>query len=217
MPLLYADGSPAFTSQTRADATPSFLCDGCAYVGPAFSEHTGNFGSDREGRTFCPSCCRDRDLESMEAEGRISSYLSTDGRTIGTWHGLPLMRCESCTLHRKTLWTEVYNLRAIDARGRLWVGRGGGSGMWCNLRLAKVPRTHSVTVIVTDLQYDGVSLCANGAWRREFTAKASTRGGAIRKALAQYGTGWRRNAWASNDESWKLSGAMIGAYVEGEG
>lgn len=74
-------------------------------------------------------------------------------------------------------------------------------------------QTETATVIITDLQHDGESLCANGCWRREYTASAPTYRGAVRKALAQYGTGWRANGWASN-ESWKMRGAMIGAYVE---
>ncbi len=71
----------------------------------------------------------------------ISSYVSSDGATIGTWHGEPIGRVESCTLHRRTMYGDgVYNVRARDAQGRLWVGRGGGRGMYVNLRLAKRQR-----------------------------------------------------------------------------
>jgi hypothetical protein len=71
-----------------------------------------------------------------------------------------------------------------------------------------------VLVVVSDLQWDGDSLCINGCWKRQYLGYAKTRKGAIRMALAQYGTGWEANAWAQNDESWKMRGAMIGAYVE---
>ena len=139
MPLLYPDGSPCFSNSHKATDTPTFLCNTCGYVGAAFGEGTGNFGQDFTGGTHCKACCRDRDADAMEVDKRLCSYLASDGSTIGTWHGLPLMRCLSCTLHRKSRnGCDVYNLRARDNKGRLWVGRGGGKGMYCNLRLAKV-------------------------------------------------------------------------------
>jgi hypothetical protein len=123
------------------DETPGaqeFLCDGCGYAGLAFpNQCTSDYGMDATGRTFCRTCCAERDRESMNRGEPITSYVMCDGKTIGTWHGFPLARVESITLVRRYSWNSVYSIHARDDRGRLWVGRGGGPGMYCNLRLSR--------------------------------------------------------------------------------
>jgi hypothetical protein len=77
--------------------------------------------------------------------------------------------------------------------------------------------THTVTVVVTDLQRDDRGWSANGCWAHRYTATAPTYLGACRMALAQSGAaGWRRDGWAGG-ESWRLPGTAIGAYVEENG
>ncbi len=123
------------------DHTPHaqvFRCDECAYVGQCFPNGmTGSYGSDRAGRTYCISCCHARDLASVTLGEPTCSYVSSDGLTVGTWHGMPLMRVESLRLVRRYTWNEVWQIHARDRQGRRWTGRGGGKGMYCNLKLAK--------------------------------------------------------------------------------
>lgn len=124
--------------------TPAtFTCARCAFTGPRFfpGRCSGQYGTDPvDGATYCPACCALRDKENMVKEGRVSAYIASEGDSVTTWHGLALARCESLTVHRRTMWSTAYNIRARDDAGRLWVGRGGGKGMFCNLRLAKVQK-----------------------------------------------------------------------------
>lgn len=73
---------------------------------------------------------------------------------------------------------------------------------------------YTVTIVTTDLQRDFGGWSANGCWRHVHTATAPRRRGALRKALQASGwRGWRRDGWAGN-ESWRLPGSAVGAYVE---
>lgn len=200
----------------------TFNCSACKLDHPTMrADGQPNYAMTREDGegNICLACSFKREVDMMRTYHTIGKaygcYLSTDGAKVTTWHGEALSAI--ATTHAiKHPWHGVRGMlavRIVDRNGNGWHGRGC-PGMFLALRPLKRAKVYTVKVSVTDLQYDGGSLCANGCWRREYIASAPTRAGAIRKALAQYATGWRFNSWAGNSESWKLPNTMIGACTE---
>lgn len=99
---------------------------------------TGGTGYGRtvDGRTHCYACCHQTDMARMDADGRITAYLASDGRTITTWPGLPLLtvtrewQIDASGFCRGTRITRVW---ARDRHGAWWHGRGPGRCMYIRM------------------------------------------------------------------------------------
>lgn len=97
--------------------------------------------------SVCYPCAEAGEREEMARShatgGRWFSYLAADGSTLGNWTGSPLAVVVACT-PSGNLWADrlgsqmgrLYRLRAIDGKGRLWVGTGF-KGAYARLRAAK--------------------------------------------------------------------------------
>lgn len=130
---------PVLNREATADAI-RYTCDRCGYTGPGFPDGAcSDYSLDRENHAYCPACSKARDLERMDREGILTAYVSGDGAKVTTFKGDALATVNALDLIRRSTvggW-DVYALRARDDKGRIWVGRGGGRGMYCNLKLAK--------------------------------------------------------------------------------
>jgi hypothetical protein len=108
--------------------------------------HVGGtgYGIDSEGRKHCYPCCHDHDLARMRTEDTITGYLSSDGATIANWPGGVLARVTAeweTSAGGFARRTKITRVRAIDASGCEWYGRGPGRGMY--IRLRKARRNHA--------------------------------------------------------------------------
>ncbi len=90
-----------------------------------------------DGRKVCFVCADAIDRAEMASASEHVVYLSGDGSRLTTWTGGELARV---TIRRKTLAGfgrgQTY-IRATDARGAEWYGRGAGEGMAMRVRRAK--------------------------------------------------------------------------------
>lgn len=217
MDLLTPDNTPAKDSR--------FRCDCCNVEAPGFKEGdtASQYSINREGtRTLCRPCSYKEELRNLSADFKAGKpygcYLSSDGEdgaSVTDWIGnrlgeITVTHAISHPWQRKR--GGMLAVSFTDKEGNRWHGRGQ-RGMYLTLYPSRV-KVCTVTLEVTDLWNTPEGWTGNYCWKREYTASAPTRKGAIRKALAmtEY-KGWRLNYWASNTESWKLDGACIGAYI----
>ena len=121
------------------------MADGVLDCGHPETDHahkafTPGYGVDRDGRKHCYECCTARDLEHMEATGKLCAYLSSDGKSITNWPGAPLLTVTRETtgsaggFARHTTITRVW---ARDRHGAWWHGRGPGRGMYIRMQRSR--------------------------------------------------------------------------------
>ncbi len=126
-----------------AKAAETTILD-CGHVESPHSDITRGYGTDSAGKRHCYACCQKADLATMAETGRIAAYLSSDGKSITNWPGLPLM-------HVTAEWetsaggfarrTQITRVRATAADGSKWYGRGPGRGMYIRMHRAARPRS----------------------------------------------------------------------------
>lgn len=124
----------------------------CGHKESPHSDITRGWGTDAEGKRHCYECCHAADLALMRETGHIMGYLSSDEHTVSNWPGLPLMRITQ--LHYSSAGgfagrTKIARVRAIDADGAHWYGRGPGTGMYIRMHRAKVqpPKMHRFKLV----------------------------------------------------------------------
>jgi hypothetical protein len=115
----------------------------CGHPESDHSDFTTGYGKDAEGRKYCYACCTARDKDAMKADGQITAYLSSDGKTVTNWPGNTLATVMSERegsaggFAARTTVTRIW-ARAED--GSLWHGRGPGRGMYLRLRRSVTQR-----------------------------------------------------------------------------
>lgn len=134
-------------NNTRVFRDGETLDCGHVLITPEDTAATGTggtgYGLSPDGRAHCYLCCHVRDLEVMDARGRVDAYLSSDGRTITNWPGgiLAFVTREWETpaggFCGRTRITRVW---ARDTHGRMWHGRGPGRGMYLRLHRSRDKR-----------------------------------------------------------------------------
>jgi len=115
----------------------------CGHEVSPHTEHTTGYGVDKDGRKLCYDCCARGDREYMAREGKITAYLSDDGKRITTWSGNPLM-----TVSRESIGSaggfarsaKITRVWAVDEQGNWWHGRGPGRGMYIRMRRSVAKR-----------------------------------------------------------------------------
>jgi hypothetical protein len=124
-------------------ATKTLICHYCRQPispPPAGSCTTG-YGITSNGWNVCYPCCLKRDLAAMKTEKRFVAYLSTDCREIHNWPGDTLAKVTSCRKIRHN-WAHcppLFAVRAVDANGGRWYGRGLGGSMYIRLHRTVQP------------------------------------------------------------------------------
>ena len=114
-----------------------FAC-GCSV--PAFEEVfppgtcTSRYARRATGEFVCIPCAEEEEVRAFAAAGRYDAYLSGDGREVTTWTGRTLARVTSRDVRTAGFCGRQTYVRAIDAAGRVWHGRGPGEGMYVRLR-----------------------------------------------------------------------------------
>lgn len=112
----------------------------CGHPESLHGPHTTGYGTTADGRKHCYECCRAADVAAAQSTGVLYGYLSSDGRTVTTWPGLPLAavmaewETSAGGFARRTTITRV-QARMDD--GSRWHGSGPGRGMYIKLRRAK--------------------------------------------------------------------------------
>lgn len=108
----------------------------CGHLESPHSESTRGYGRDIHNRTLCLACCEALDRKCMDETGKLSAYLSEDGKTITGWPGWVLLNVvrEWKTNAGGFAWqTQVTRVWARDSAGNRWYGRGPGRGMYMRL------------------------------------------------------------------------------------
>ncbi len=62
----------------------------CGHAPSEHSDFTTGYGTGTDGKTYCYSCCADRDRAQMRQDGRIALYLTNDKdaqATVSNWPG----------------------------------------------------------------------------------------------------------------------------------
>jgi hypothetical protein len=95
-----------------------------------------------EDRKICYACADRLQLEQIENAqigDRITLYVGSEGKSITTWSGGHMMRAGILARSRTCGfgYTRIYDTWGFDKLGRVWYGRGSGSGMVVTLRLTK--------------------------------------------------------------------------------
>ncbi len=106
-------------------------------------ECTTGYGTTRDGKRHCYTCCQRMDIETMDREGKILGYLSADGRKVTTWTGEPLLTVTQSSQSSAggfCYGTTITHVCAVDGKGRRWYGRGPGEGMYIRMTRAKGSR-----------------------------------------------------------------------------
>lgn len=107
---------------------------GCGHL-PTSTEGCGTgYARTSEGRTLCYSCADDAQRADIQTADRFTAYVSTDGRTLTTWSGGTLGRVQQISAPAYTPTGGEYRYVYARAAGVDWWGRGGGPGMYVNLR-----------------------------------------------------------------------------------
>lgn len=121
----------------------------CGHAESPHADFTRGYGTDRDGKRHCYDCCAARDLASIARAEPFTGYLTMDaGRQaiISNWAGSPLLRVtkywkiENSWVKRGCVSNELLQIRAVDAHGRAWYGRGLGQGMYCKMRPTKAAK-----------------------------------------------------------------------------
>lgn len=112
----------------------------CGHPESAHLSITRGYGTDKDGKRSCYTCCQAGDIKTMQETGRIDAYLSSDSKTITNWPGMPLARVTEAWETSAGGFKRGMNItrvRAIAADGTRWYGSGPGAGMYIRLRRAK--------------------------------------------------------------------------------
>ncbi len=115
-------------------------CADCsaAIVPPPGGTGAAGYARLPDGGAVCYPCADSRQRIEIATADRYSGYLSADGRTVTTWTGGALARVVSATRHRGGFGGEWWSVAAGTSDGARWYGRGGGPGMFLNLRRCRV-------------------------------------------------------------------------------
>jgi hypothetical protein len=111
-------------------------CD-CGHLESDHSECTRGYSIDGEGKTYCYGCSLALDVAYLNESGKLSAYLSGDGRTITTWPGLPIAAVDYTAVRDFGYCRNQTAVWATLPDGRRVFGRGPGKGMFLRLRLIK--------------------------------------------------------------------------------
>ena len=123
------------------NTTPVLL--DCGHPESVHSPITSGWGTDADGKRYCYDCCTAKDFAYMAEHGRISAYLSEDGKRVTNWPGRTLMHVTRETASSAggfathTTISRVW-ARAVD--GAWWYGRGPGRGMYIRMHRSKAKR-----------------------------------------------------------------------------
>ena len=112
----------------------------CGHPESPHSELTTGYGTDSDGRRHCYDCCLARDLAYMSEHGKLSAYLSGDGKSITTWPGGKL--ADVIDLWQTSAGgflcgVKIARVRARSVSGEMWHGRGPGRGMYIRMTKTK--------------------------------------------------------------------------------
>jgi hypothetical protein len=120
----------------RIETMGNVSCDCCG----AACIPTGcgvGYGETPDGRRLCYPCCEQWQRLEFSAADRFSAYVSGDGKAVTTWTGGKLAIVAGMSRHRGGFGGEYFTVQAVAPNGARWYGRGGGAGMYVNLRRAK--------------------------------------------------------------------------------
>jgi len=98
---------------------------------------------DANGKSICKVCANAAALADFNASSEKQfAYVSGDLQSVTSWGGGVLARITSRGPVRKLHtpsggFYESQAIRAVDALGREWAGRGPGAGMYVRLTLVK--------------------------------------------------------------------------------
>lgn len=112
------------------------ICDCCGGVCIPEGCAVG-YAVTNDGRKLCYQCCDNSQRLEFSAAERFSAYVSSDGKSLTTWTGGKLARVVGISRHRGGFGGEYFSIQAVAPNGARWYGRGGGPGMFANLRRSK--------------------------------------------------------------------------------
>ena len=90
------------------------------------------------GRTMCYPCADAEQRAEFAKADVFAAYISLDGKRITTWSGGELAKVVSLGRTGGGFGGTQHHVRAVAPDGLHWYGRNGGTGMYVNLRRAKV-------------------------------------------------------------------------------
>jgi hypothetical protein len=120
----------------RSETVEKVFCDCCGAECIPTGCATG-YGETPDGRRLCFPCCDQSQRLEFSAADRFSAYVAGDGKTVTTWTGGKLARIVGMTRHRGGFGGEYVTVQAVAPNGARWYGRGGGAGVYVNLRRSK--------------------------------------------------------------------------------
>lgn len=114
---------------------PTHCADcGAAILPPPGGTGAAGYARLPDGAAVCYRCADSRQRAEIATADRYSAYLAGDRLTVKTWTGGELARVTGATRHRGGFGGEWWSIRAVTPDGARWYGRGGGPGMFLNLR-----------------------------------------------------------------------------------
>jgi hypothetical protein len=120
----------------RLETMEKVSCDCCGAACIPTGCTTG-YGKTPDGRRLCFPCCDQWQRLDFSAADKFSAYVSGDGKAVTTWTGGKLAIVAGMSRHRGGFGGEYFTVQAVAPNGARWYGRGGGAGMYVNLRRAK--------------------------------------------------------------------------------
>lgn len=116
------------------------ICD-CGHEVDVPVQGPTGYALTKDGQTVCYSCAEKNEKEDFLQASKYPAYVSKkdDHFVITTWTGGLLAQVKSMRQTkirgRDSRW--LYSIRAVDETGGQWTGRGGGEGLYINLRRIK--------------------------------------------------------------------------------
>lgn len=112
------------------------MCD-CGHVESYHSHMTRGYGIDQNGKTSCYKCCLNVDIKELKETGKVTAYISSDGKHITTWPGMILANITGKHTVNFGYCRDQISFDAIMPDGTRVYGRGPGAGMYCRVRVKK--------------------------------------------------------------------------------
>jgi hypothetical protein len=115
------------------------MCD-CGHLESDHSDFTRGYSIDQKGRTYCYECSLADDIAYLKETGKLTAYLSSDGKRITTWPGLIIATVTSSHVVNFGYCRDQMSFDAVMADGTRLYGRGPGNGMYCRLRVRRAKK-----------------------------------------------------------------------------
>ena len=109
----------------------------CGHTESQHSEITRGYGTDDQGKKHCYDCCLSQDIDSLKESGKLTAYVSMDGKTVQTWPDSVIAKIVGSHIVDFGYCRNQISFNAVMTDGTKLVGRGPGTGMYCRVRIVK--------------------------------------------------------------------------------